>query len=202
VRINVSRGPTTTAVTTTTTTTTARTATTTTTTTSTVATTVTTTNTTTAPSTTTAPTTTAPPPARTASVPDVVGQTQTQARAALRREGLFAAVAYVHANLPFDQVVAQYPKPGATLKRGSKVRINVSLGPKPRPQRAVPDVTDQDEATATEQLQSAGFKVETVDEETADPSADGVVTDQDPPGGTRAPNGSVVTIYVSRYSGG
>jgi beta-lactam-binding protein with PASTA domain len=190
VRINVARAATTTARTTTSTTPVTTVATTT------VATTV------TAATTTTPATTTARPPSRTVSVPDVVGQTQTQARQALRRAGLRWAVAYVHANLPFDQVVAQYPKPDATLKTGTKVRINVSLGPKPKPQRTVPDVTSQDEATAAQQLRAAGFKVETFDEDTTDPSADGVVLDQDPAADTQAPVGSIVTIYVGRYNSG
>jgi serine/threonine-protein kinase len=154
--------------------------------------------TTTVTSTTSARTTTAP---ATATVPDVVGQSQNQARHTLKDAGLRAAVAYVHASLPFDQVVAQFPRPGTTAKSGDKVRINVSLGPNPKPQVAVPDVTSDDETTAASSLRAAGFRIETVDQATGDPSADGVVLGQDPAGGSRAPSGSTITIYVGRYGG-
>jgi serine/threonine-protein kinase len=151
---------------------------------------------------TTVATTTAPPPPETATVPDVVGQTQNEARHTLKDAGLVAAVAYVHANLPFDQVVAQFPKPGATAKKDARVRINVSLGPNPKPQVAVPDVTSDNETTAASTLRAAGFKVESADRATTDPSADGVVLDQDPVAGTQAPQGSTVTIFVGRSSSG
>jgi len=36
------------------------------------------------------------------------------------------------------------------------------------------------------------------DEETTDPSADGIVLSQDPPGGTKAAPGTTVTIFVGR----
>lgn len=160
-----------------------------------------TTTTTTETTATTRTTTTTSAPPATTTVPDVRGKSQTQARHALRQVGLVAAVAYVHGQVPFDQVVAQFPKPGASAKRGDRVRINVSLGPTPRAQRAVPDVTSEDETSATQRLRAAGFTVETVDQVTDDGSADAVVLSQDPAGGTRAPRGSTVTIFVGRFSG-
>jgi serine/threonine-protein kinase len=81
------------------------------------------------------------------------------------------------------------------------VRLNVSTGPNPQASRAVPDVTGQDETTATSTLQSAGFVVEVIDQPTTDQTQDGIVLDEQPAGGTRAPRGSVVTIYVGRFSG-
>jgi hypothetical protein len=52
------------------------------------------------------------------------------------------------------------------------VLLNVSLGPKPAEgaQPVVPDVTGQDEATATQDLQAAGYQVEVVDQKTSDES--------------------------------
>jgi beta-lactam-binding protein with PASTA domain len=190
VRINVSEGPppptTTTVVTTTVATTT-------------VATTTTVPTTATTPTTTTAPTTTAP---TTTTVPDTVGLTVGAARQALRAADLLAAVVYIDANLPADTVIAQFPTPGTTVKAGSRVRINVSRGPKPKPQATVPDVTNQDEATAATQLESAGFAAAPVDQATTDPSEDGVVLGQDPAAGTQAPTGSAVTLYIGRFAGG
>jgi beta-lactam-binding protein with PASTA domain len=188
VRINVSQGaPTTTAVTVTT------------------ATTVTVTTATTTATTTASPTTgagtTAPSATRTTTVPDVHGLNVRAARRAIRRNGLFAAVVYIRSNEPAGTVLAQLPKPGAAVKRGSRVRINVSLGTTPEPQATIPDVTGTDEASAISQLQQAGFSPETLDQETPDPSEDGVVLAQDPAGGTMAPRGSMVTAYVGRFTG-
>ena len=45
----------------------------------------------------------------------------------------------------------------------------------------------EDQATARSDLENAGFKVQVVEQETTDPSQDGIVIDQDPAGGTQAP---------------
>jgi beta-lactam-binding protein with PASTA domain len=153
------------------------------------------------PATTTTATTTAPPRPRTTTVPDVRGLNQRVARRTLRRAGLLAAVVYIKSSEPENTVIAQFPKPGAKAKRGARVRINISLGANPKPQATIPDVTGVDENSATSQLQRAGFASETFDQETTDPSEDGVVLFQDPDAGSRAPRGSQVTIYVGRYTG-
>jgi PASTA domain len=44
------------------------------------------------------------------------------------------------------------------------------------------------------------FVVRVVDESTTDPSQDGMVTAQDPSGGTDAPKGSTVVLTVARLS--
>ena len=55
--------------------------------------------------------------------------------------------------------------------------------------------------TATQDLQSAGYQVEVVSQDTADPAEDRVVIDQNPAVGESAPAKSKVTIYVGRFSG-
>jgi serine/threonine-protein kinase len=150
--------------------------------------------------TTTGQTTTATPPAASVSVPRVVGLNQIVAQRRLQAAGLTSNVVYVSSRQPAGRVVAQRPLPGTKVKRGSRVRLNVSTGPNPQASRAVPDVTGQDEATATSTLQSAGFVVEVIDQPTTDQTEDGIVLDEQPAGGTRAPRGSVVTIYVGRFS--
>jgi eukaryotic-like serine/threonine-protein kinase len=62
----------------------------------------------------------------------------------------------------------------------------------------VPDVVGQDDVTATDILQEAGFEVVSRDDTSPSNEPDGTVIDQDPAGGTRAPEGSVVTIVVQR----
>jgi eukaryotic-like serine/threonine-protein kinase len=134
-------------------------------------------------------------------VPQVLGQSQSTAVRRLRAAGFRVSTAYVASSKPQGRVVAQSPAAGTRLREGSRVRINVSNGPNPKPLKAVPDVTGEDEATATADLRAAGFPVEVVDQPTADEKEDGVVLDQDPSVGTRVPTGSLVTIYVGRFSG-
>jgi eukaryotic-like serine/threonine-protein kinase len=135
------------------------------------------------------------PPANVA-VPDLVGQKRRAAIDAIRREGLRPDTKYVPSSEPADTVVAQSPRPGTTVKRGSGVRVNVSKGPQPKPDVAIPDVVGKDEPTATAQLERAGFVVEVVQQDVTDPAQDGIVIEQSPVAGERAPRGSVVTLVV------
>lgn len=141
------------------------------------------------------------PPA-TATVGDFVGQKRKAAADAIRKAGLKPDTKYVPSSKPADTVVAQSPKPGTTVKRGSGVRINISKGPKPRPDADVPDTVGLDEPTATGELEAAGFVVEVVQQEVTDPAQDGVVIEQSPVGGERAPQGATVTIVVGFLSSG
>ena len=59
----------------------------------------------------------------------------------------------------------------------------------------VPGVTGKDVTTASLELQKAGFEVDT--DEMANPKPEGTVIEQDPRGGTRADEGSTVTLFVS-----
>jgi serine/threonine-protein kinase len=134
-------------------------------------------------------------------VPNVVGKQQPAAQRALARAGLRSRVTYVTSQQPDGTVVAQSPRAGATAKRNSRVALKISTGPTAPQQAAVPDVVGEDQATARSDLESAGFQVQVVEQETGDPSQDGIVIDQDPAGGTQAPQGATVTIVVGRSSG-
>ncbi len=150
-------------------------------------------------------------------VPDVSGLTLAAARRALRRRDLGVSVRWVPNVLPRGHVVAQSPKQGRKLERGKHVFLTVSTGSQAKPASgasassaasssagpstvAVPDVTGEDEATATADLEGAGFTVASADEAVTDPAQDGVVVDQSPAGGSDAADGSTVTIYVGRTS--
>ena len=149
----------------------------------------------------TASTTTGATTAASAKVPRVVGLSQTAAQRRLHAAGFRVRTAYVASSESSGTVVAQHPTPGTTLRRGAAVRINVSIGSNPKPAKAVPDVTGEDEATARSDLEAAGFRVSVVDEPTTDENEDGIVVDEDPVAGTKVPAGSLVTIYVGRFSG-
>jgi len=136
-------------------------------------------------------------------VPDVTGDKLPLARRKLRAAGLVTEVKYVPSDKPVGTVVSQAPKPGATLKRGDHVLVNASdasQAPQPAQQATVPDVVGQDEQAATNALQQAGFEVDVVDVDVESADQDGLVQDEQPAGGTKAPAGSNVTLYVGRFS--
>jgi beta-lactam-binding protein with PASTA domain len=143
-----------------------------------------------------------PPPAGTkparVTVPDVTAQPQEAAQRQLNSSGLKAGVVYVPSDEPAGTVVAQSPEAGTTQKRGTRIQLNVALGPDPVEQRVVPDVLGRDVTTARARLEGAGFEVQTLRQDVSDESQVGRVVDEQPAGGRRAPVGSTVTIYVGR----
>ena len=129
-------------------------------------------------------------------VPNVIGQQYDNAAGQLQGRGFAVARRDVDSSQPKDTVIDQQPKGGSELARGGTVTLYVSKGPK---ESTIPDVSSQDEASATQALQQSGFVVDVVDQDTFDPNQDGVVLSQDPPGGTKAKPGSTVTIVVGRF---
>ena len=132
-----------------------------------------------------------------AAVPDVLQQTRQSAESELRSAGFVSEAVLVDSDSPQGLVVAQDPDPGTERPKGETVQISVSNGPQTA---TVPDVLDQDQASAESELQAAGFKVRVVKQDTADPTQDGVVMDQSPAPGLEAQPGSRVTIVVGRFS--
>ncbi|HEY7148948.1 MAG TPA: Stk1 family PASTA domain-containing Ser/Thr kinase [Gaiellaceae bacterium] len=128
-------------------------------------------------------------------VPNVVGQLYDSAQGALQGAGFAVARRDVDSSQPKDTVIDQQPKGGGEAARGSTVTLFVSKGPK---EATIPDVTSIDEASAQQTLEQSGFTVEVQDQDTTDPNQDGIVLEQDPPGGTKAKPGTTVTITVGR----
>jgi serine/threonine-protein kinase len=131
-----------------------------------------------------------PPPANVA-VPNVVGLAQTPALRQLHSAGLKGVVAYATSNQPRGRVIAQRPPSGTRVRRGSQVTITVSAGSGNAEQIEVPDVRGSDVQGATQTLQDAGFRVETIRTAEGD-----TVNDQQPAPGTTAPRGAVITLFV------
>jgi serine/threonine-protein kinase len=126
-------------------------------------------------------------------VPDVRNKDSTDAAATIAGLGLKPDVHQVPSTKDPGTVVAQAPKPGVKVAKGSKVRINVSNGPA---QIAVPPVVGIPFAQASSELQAKGFKVERVEQDSNEP-ADTVLR-QDPPANTDAPKGSTITLTTSK----
>jgi beta-lactam-binding protein with PASTA domain len=104
-------------------------------------------------------------------------------------------VEYVTSSQPVGTVVAN-------SRAGSKERLQVSAGAKPKPARSVPDTTGEDAQTAQQDLQSAGFAVVQVTWPVSDSTSDGMVVYQAPAGGDNVPQGSTIVVYVGSASGG
>jgi eukaryotic-like serine/threonine-protein kinase len=133
-------------------------------------------------------------------VPTVVGETFESASSQLQAAGFAVARRDVDAeDAPGGIVVRQDPAGGTQASRGATVTLFVSRGP---PESTIPDVASRNESDAQAALEAAGFEVVVEDEETLDPTQDGIVLSQDPPGGTTAPRGSQVTIFVGRLIAG
>jgi beta-lactam-binding protein with PASTA domain len=142
--------------------------------------------------------TTTTPAGGSVAVPDVVGLKQAAARRQLEDASFKVDARQVPSKEPVGTVVAQFPAAGQLAKRGGTIRINVSKGDG---RKAVPDVIGDDEATARQRLEQAGFTVTVVDQDTTDPAEDGVVVDQDPAGAARRKPGADVTIFVGVLTG-
>jgi serine/threonine-protein kinase len=93
-------------------------------------------------------------------------------------------------------VIAQDPAGNSFVPPHSTVTLTVSNGPTTT---GIPDVGGSDAQTAKGILKDSGFKVESQKQDTDNPSLDGIVISQDPPSGTEAEPGTVVTIVVGHY---
>jgi eukaryotic-like serine/threonine-protein kinase len=131
-------------------------------------------------------------------VPSVVGSPIDQATATLQAAGFQVSTTFVNATQPANNVVDQSPGAGSTAAKGSTVSLTVSKGPQTT---QVPDVTNLDVSTATQNIQAANLKVRIVNVNVTDPSQDGIVQSQNPSGNSSAPVNSTVTINVGRFVG-
>lgn len=123
-------------------------------------------------------------------VPNVVGLAQTPALRRLRAAGLKGVVAYRTSDQPRGRVIEQRPVSGARANRNADVRIVVAV-PQNAEELEVPDVRDQDEASARQTLEDLGFRVEIIRTGDGD-----TVEDQQPAAGVTSARGMVVTLFV------
>jgi hypothetical protein len=94
---------------------------------------------------------------------------------------------------PPAHTIAPIPRP--TPRSPTPTRTVPQPTPPPGPVR-VPNVVGQRQTTATAVLRAAGFHVSAIPVAYAPPRDGGRVLAQSPLGGTTAPRGSLVTIYV------
>jgi len=129
-------------------------------------------------------------------VPDVTGQNQADAVAALREKGLTAVVREKTSSEPADTVVSQSPAAGQQIDQGSTVTIFISNGKV----KEVPDVVGLSQAEAEREIEDAGFVASTRTRTTDQPDEDGTVLSQSPRGGAERREGATVAITVGMLS--
>jgi serine/threonine-protein kinase len=130
-------------------------------------------------------------------LPDVTGATEDDARSTLGDLGLQVQTKRVETSKYADGTVyKQSPKAGE-VPIGSTVTITVASTPTTA---AVPDVTGQTQADATNALINAGFKV-TVKSQSSTEQPSGLVFAQSPDAGISLGLGQPVTIFVSTGPG-
>ena len=132
-----------------------------------------------------------------ASVPEVVGKSEDDARAALERAGFRVTVTKREDDeRDPGTVLEQSPAAGASAARGATITIVVAEEPK---QVAVPNLVGatQDEATAI--LSRRGLNIVVEKEAVDSPDSDGVVQSQSPDPGAKVDRDTSVTITVGVF---
>jgi eukaryotic-like serine/threonine-protein kinase len=128
-------------------------------------------------------------------VPDVVNQTEEQARANLEALGLEVDVSTAPSDSPEGVVIAQDPPGGSPAEVGDHVRITVSEGPETF---AMPSVIGDNGQAAERSLESDfGLDVSLVDDTQPCAQPPGSVCRQDPAQGTSVSQGDPVTLFVA-----
>lgn len=127
-------------------------------------------------------------------MPSVVGMDESQARGAIEKKNL-AVGKVTHAyneEVPQGIIATVSQSRGTELKRGTKIDLVVSKGPRPID---IEDFTGKSAERARKELEGAGFLVKTV-EQNSDEVDKGKVISQTPNGGTGR-KGGTITLTVS-----
>ncbi len=135
-------------------------------------------------------------------VPDVTGEDQATAANRLGSAGLTlgSVTNQPSATVPSGSVISTSPSAGTKVNPGSIVNVVVSSG-QAQPQAQVPNVVGQPQDQARATLSSAGYGVTVQPQAVTDPTQNGIVLNENPPGGTQANQGTTVTIVVGRFTG-
>ena len=129
----------------------------------------------------------------TVKVPDVVGQTEDDARRRVRQADLrIATERESSTKIPEGTVIRTDPGPGRLIERNSSVTLFVSSGPG---EVVVPNVVGEDQESAVTSLRAEGLSPIVRERSSSEP-VDNVVA-QTPVAGQRVDEGSTVTIFVS-----
>ena len=127
-------------------------------------------------------------------VPNTAGREAPQARALLEQAGFEVDVEREESLQPPDRVIRSEPPGGTRADEGSTVTLVVSSGP---PDVVIPSVDGFPEKQAVKRLSKAGFRVDEPVRESSESVKRGRITRTVPGGGTVAPAGSRIRLFVS-----
>lgn len=132
------------------------------------------------------------------SVPDVSGESESDARDELDETGLAVGGVSSEPSEDVDEgdVIRTSPPAGAQVQAGSSVDLVISGGDPPV---TVPDVVDRTQNDACRQIRNADLRCQTI-REFSDDVQEGRVIRQSPGAGQEVESGTRVTITVSRGS--
>ena len=126
-------------------------------------------------------------------VPDVVGKSLADAKAALEKIGLGCDTSTVYSDtVSKDNVVSQSVTAGTSVTKGTVIVLQVSLGAKPVQMVEVPDILTYTLSDAESALESAGLEYRYGGDE------DGTVVSVDPAVGTEVEVGSSVAFTLQK----
>lgn len=133
-------------------------------------------------------------------IPDLVGQTEDQARKTLEQMGLDMVAVQGDSERPAGQVVSSSPGAGETVEAGSVVQVTVSRGN----QFVVPDLRGKTPDQARAALKSAGWEDNTLTTTQRavglNSPLDGKVVSQSPAAGSRMKKDESVSVVIGRSS--
>ncbi|MBR3811031.1 MAG: Stk1 family PASTA domain-containing Ser/Thr kinase [Agathobacter sp.] len=127
---------------------------------------------------------------------DVIGMSKEEAEKALEKIGLELDFIYDESDEKDGTVIDQAEKEGAMVEKGSTILVIVAGENPDATLTAVPDVVEEEEATAEKKLKDKGFLV-TKDYEYSDTVEAGIVISQTPDAGDKKAKGTRVTIIIS-----
>jgi hypothetical protein len=130
------------------------------------------------------------------SVPNVVGDTQAAASAAITGAGLTVGTVTPQASstVTAGKVISENPAAATSVTQGSAVTLVVSSGPAPV---SIPNVVGDTQAAASAALTGAGLTVGTVTPQPSGTVAAGKVISENPAAATSVAKGSAVALVVS-----
>jgi serine/threonine-protein kinase len=127
-------------------------------------------------------------------VPDVTNLPQARAEKVLDEQGFKTTVQKEPSDsIQKGRATRTSPSGGQQIERGTLVTVFVSSGPA---KVSVPNVTGQNEASATSELSNVGLKADVTEEESNE--TPGTVLRQSPSAGTKIEKGGTVTIVVAK----
>ena len=129
-------------------------------------------------------------------VPDLQGLLTLEASARLDEAGLKMTIgdSLHHETVPADAVVDQNPSVGQSVKKGRRIVLTVSKGPR---YYEVPDVRRVSLREARLQLEENQLKIGQILYRSSDAIPEGAVVEQVPPPGAQLARGSAVDLRVS-----